>query len=58
MTKDNTAADFIALTAILIAVISGAINFNQFQEIQRLSALNESQTIRIDAMERTMLMTK
>ncbi len=56
MTNQNSAADFIALTAILGLAISGSINFNQHQEVKRLSALSEAQSILIDAMERAMLM--
>lgn len=56
--SDIGVADFIALTAILGLTISGSLNWNQSQEINRLLALSEYQELKIQTMERTLLMTK
>jgi hypothetical protein len=56
--KDNSIADFIALTAILAAIVSGSINFSQWQEIKRLSSISTEQQIRLETMERTLLMNR
>lgn len=56
--KDNSAADFIACIAILVAVISGSMNFHLWSEVNRLSESNQRQTEQIKTMERTLLMTR
>jgi len=52
------AADWIALLAIFIAVISGGINFHLWAEVARYKAIAEAQTQKIQTMERTLLMTR
>jgi len=54
--EKNNAADFVAFFALLTAVISLSMNFHQWHENRRLSALSQEQFIRIDSMERTLLM--
>lgn len=56
--KDNSAADFVACVAILVAVVSGSLNFHLWSEINRLSTTNQKQAERISTMERTLLMTR
>lgn len=53
MSKDSSAvSDFIACAAILAAIVSGSININQWQEINRLSHLADQQAQRIEVMEK------
>lgn len=59
MSKDSSAvSDFIACVAILAAIVSGSININQWQEINRLSHLADQQAQRIEVMEKTILLVK
>ena len=58
MKDPNTAADFIACIAILIAVISGSLNFHLWSETSRLLDTNQKQAEQIKTMERTLLMTR
>lgn len=58
MKDSNTAADFVACAAILIAVISGSLNFHLWSENSRLADINKKQSAQISTMERTLLMTR
>jgi hypothetical protein len=53
-----TNADFVALIAIFIAIVSGTLNVSLMRENNRLSTLANEQGIKIDAMERTLLMNR
>lgn len=58
MSDSNSAADFVACVAILAAVISVSVNFHQGKEIERLQNIANQQALKIQTMERTLLMTR
>ncbi|HEY9711074.1 MAG TPA: hypothetical protein V6D48_22900 [Oculatellaceae cyanobacterium] len=58
MKNSNTAADFIACAAILIAVISGSLNLHLWSEVNRYQNISQKQAEKIQTMERTLLMSR
>jgi hypothetical protein len=55
--KDTATAEFIALSAILAAVISGGLNLHLWNKANDFKALSETQQVQIETMERTLLLT-
>lgn len=58
MSDSNSSADIVACVAVLVAVISISVNFHQWKEIERLQNTADRQALRIQTMERTLLMTR
>jgi len=54
--KDTTTADFIALFAILVAVISGGLNIHLWNKANDFKSLSEKQQVQIETMEKTLLL--
>lgn len=58
MKQDSTTAEFIALSAILVAVISGGLNVHLWSKANDFKSLSERQAIEIEAIEKTLLLNR
>jgi len=58
MKQDSATAEFIALSAILVAVISGGLNLHLWNKANDFKALSERQATQIEAIERTLLLNR
>lgn len=56
--SDSPLSEFIAVAALLGLLGLGIINYHQSSEIKSLKKLNAEQTLRIETMERTLLMSR
>lgn len=56
--SDSPLTEFIAVAALLGLLGLGIINYHQSNEIKSLKKLNAEQTLRIETMERTLLMSR
>lgn len=56
--SDSPLTEFIAVAALLGLLGLGIINYQQSHEIKSLQKLNAEQTLRIETMERTLLMSR
>ena len=54
-TKNN---DILLLGSIAGLLLSGALNFHLWLELNRYQKLSETQTIQIEAMEKTLLLNR
>lgn len=56
--NDSPLTEFVAVAALLGVLGLGIINYHQSNEIQSLEKLNAEQTLKIQTMERTLLMSR
>lgn len=56
--SDSPLSEFIAVAALLGVLGLGIINYHQSNEIQSLQKLNSEQALKIQTMERTLLMSR
>lgn len=55
---NNSLTEFIAVVALLGLLGLGIVSYQQSQEIASLKKLNEQKSLRIETMEKTLLMSR